>query len=119
MVRSEIQARGRTGEDLAANHLALMGMEIVERNYRFGHAEIDIIARDGGTLVFCEVKARASKRFGDPLYAITPRKQAQIRHVASGYLFEHQIGRQSCRFDVITVRFVAGRPVLTYLRNAF
>ena len=119
MVRSEIQQRGRTGEDLAANHLVLMGMEIVERNYRFGHAEIDIIARDGETLVFCEVKARASDRFGDPAYAVTPRKQAQIRHVAAGYLFEHQIAQQRCRFDVVTIRFVAGRPVLKYFRNAF
>jgi putative endonuclease len=110
---------GRIGEDLARKYLESAGFEIVELNYRFGHGEIDIVARDGEYLVFCEVKARRTNEYGPPEYALTPRKQQQIRKIASGYLYEHNIRDQACRFDVVAIRFREGEPEINHLRNAF
>ena len=111
--------QGTKGEDLALRHLKRQGLEIVEMNYRFGHGEIDIVAKDGDTLVFCEVKMRETDKFGDPEYAITPRKQQQIRKIARGYLYEHEIKEQECRFDVIAIRMYRGTPEINYIKNAF
>ncbi len=111
--------KGNAGEQLAMAHLKRLGMEIVEMNYRYGHGEIDIIARDGETLVFCEVKGRKTDEFGEPEYAVTPRKQQQIRRIAEAYLYEHEIKEQDCRFDVVTVRFMERPPKINYIRNAF
>jgi putative endonuclease len=112
-------SKGRMGEDLARRYLESVGFEIVKANYHFGHGEIDIIARDGEYLVFCEVKARGNDEFGPPEYALTPRKQQQIRRIASGYLYEYDIRDQACRFDVIAIRFQKGEPEINHLRNAF
>lgn len=111
--------RGVNGELLAARFLKGEGMEVVEMNYRHGRGEIDLILRDGETLVFCEVKARSSDRFGTPEYAVTPRKQHQLRRLAAAYLYHHEIRDVACRFDVIAIRVVNGQPVLNHIRNAF
>lgn len=111
--------KGDRGEELAAAFLLEQGFRIVQTHYRHGRGEIDIVAFDDDTLVFCEVKARSNEEFGDPEYAITRRKQAQIRKIAQGYLFEHEIKDQVCRFDVIAVRFQSGKPILRYLKDAF
>jgi len=111
--------QGNDGEQIAMRHLKRQGIEIVEMNYRFGHGEIDIIAKDGGILVFCEVKTRKSEEYGDPEYSITPRKQQQIRKVARGYLYEHEIKEQECRFDVVAIRMYSGTPEINYIKNAF
>ena len=111
--------QGEWGEQLAQQHLLALGFRILERNYRCGREEIDIIARDGETLVFCEVKMRENDNFGAPEYALTPRKQQTIRKVASGYVFEHEIKEQECRFDVVAIRVVNGVPDIHYIRNAF
>lgn len=111
--------QGNKGEQIAKLHLKHLGFEIVEMNYRFGHGEIDIIAKDGDTLVFCEVKMRKSDEYGDPEYAITPNKQKQIRKIAQGYLYEHEIKEQDCRFDVVAIRMKRGTPEINYIRNAF
>ena len=111
--------QGTRGEELAMRHLKRLGLEIVEVNYRFGHGEIDIIAKDGTTLVFCEVKTRKNDEFGDPEYAITPKKQQQIRKVARGYLYEHELKDEDCRFDVVTVRVRGASSEINYIRNAF
>ncbi len=110
---------GRQGEQVAVQHLRQLGMEIVEMNYRFGRGEIDIVARDGDVLVFCEVKARSGNQYGDPEYAITPKKQRQIRRVAEGYLFEHEIRQHRCRFDVVAIRWSQRAPMINYIQNAF
>ncbi len=110
---------GTRGEELAVKHLTGLGMEILERNYHFGHGEIDIVARDGEVLVFCEVKTRASDRFGDPEYAVTPRKRSQIRRIAQGYLYEHQIATQACRFDVVAIRLTGDTSSVNHISNAF
>jgi putative endonuclease len=110
---------GNRGEQIAKEYLKRLGFEILEMNFRFGHGEIDIIAKDCDTLVFCEVKMRKSDEYGDPEYAITSNKQKQIRKIAQGYLYEHEIKDQDCRFDVVAVRIQQGTPEVNYIRNAF
>jgi putative endonuclease len=110
---------GDAGEALARKYLEDHGLTIVELNYRFEYGEIDIVAKEGDVLVFCEVKTRYNDEFGDPLLAITPKKQRQIRRVANGYLFEHEIHRQECRFDVVAIRMNSGRAEIEHLKNAF
>ena len=97
----------RRGEDLAAKTLAEEGYEIIERNYRFSHGEIDIIAIDPKNkyTVFVEVKARQNLEFGAPEYAITKNKQKQIRKMAELYLFDKEIKELDCRFDVFAILF--------------
>lgn len=112
-------ATGNKGETIAMQHLKKLGFEILEMNYRFRHGEIDIIARDGETLVFCEVKMRLGDQFGDPEYAITQKKQRQIRKTAEGYLYEHELHQQDCRFDVVAIRMSRGAFDINYIRNAF
>lgn len=111
--------RGTEGEDLAVAYLEKEGYRIDRRNYRFGRGEIDIVAEDGRTLVFVEVKARASKAFGDPEDAVTHQKRRQLRKIAGGYLFERHIEDRDCRFDVIAVEFAGGKPVLRHIKDAF
>lgn len=110
---------GNTGEQLAMQHLRRLGFDILEMNYQHGHGEIDIVAKEGEVLVFCEVKSRSSDEYGEPEYAITPRKQQQIRKLAQAYLYEHEIREQACRFDVVAIRFKGGTPEIRHLKNAF
>lgn len=81
---------GRRGEDLAAALLQARGMRIIERNWRCRYGEIDIIAEDvGGEVVFCEVKCRAGRGFGDPLESITTDKLGRLRCLCGRWLAEH------------------------------
>nr|MCU0255708.1 YraN family protein [Vicinamibacterales bacterium]MCU0258048.1 YraN family protein [Solirubrobacteraceae bacterium] len=81
----------------------------VERRYRTRAGEIDIVARDGGALVFVEVKTRASEAFGSPLEAVTPQKRAQVRKMAADYLWRSGTGEVACRFEVVAVLVDAAR----------
>jgi len=105
---------------IARRYLEHCGYQVLEQNYRFGKkGEIDIIARDGEYLVFCEVKSRESDEFGPPEYALTKHKQSQVRRIAHAYLYLRKIKDQACRFDVVAIRFEGKRPVLRLLKNAF
>jgi putative endonuclease len=113
-------ALGRFGEDVAVAHLADDGYEIVDRNWRCRDGEIDVVARDGRVLVFCEVKTRSSDRFGTPAAAVVPRKAARIRRVAAAWLREHRQAAESLRFDVVAVRRSTTAPLLvSHIRGAF
>lgn len=81
-------AVGRYGEDVAARHLAAAGLTIVERNWRCAEGELDIVAREGGALVVCEVKTRSSAVYGGPFEAVTPAKAARLRRLAARWLRE-------------------------------
>jgi len=116
---SNTRATGTHGEKIAMSFLRKQGLEILEMNYQFGHGEIDIIAKEGEILVFCEVKTRYSDEFGPPECAITERKQAQVRKTAIAYLYEHEIREQICRFDVVAIRVKGSGPEIRYLKNAF
>jgi len=111
---------GSSGEDHAIVFLVGKGFIIIERNYRFGKGEIDIIAKEKEVLVFVEVKTRNNDNYGDPVYAITKSKKNQIIRTAQGYLYERFISDQECRFDVITINFdEQGEPIITHYEHAF
>lgn len=113
-------AVGRYGEDVAARHLLDAGLEILARNWRCPDGEIDIVARERGALVICEVKTRSSARFGLPAEAITRRKADQLRRLAYRWLQQHPAGGADVRFDVVSVtRSPAGAAVVEHLRAAF
>ena len=111
---------GDEGEEMAKQHLLKLGFEIIEMNYRFGKGgEIDIIAKDGEVLVFCEVKMRHNDEYGDPEFAITAKKQAQLRKIAHAYLYERDIDNVECRFDVVAIKNYGVKPEINYIPNAF
>ena len=113
------QALGKHGEDLACRELERRGYAIVARRYRRRGGEIDIIARDGETTVFVEVKAREDHRFGGGADAITAFKRRRIVQIARDYLARHPHGACRCRFDVVSIQFDTGRPVVELFQNAF
>jgi putative endonuclease len=113
-------AVGRYGEDVAARHLTEAGLEIVARNWRCAEGEIDIVARERGALVICEVKTRSSERFGVPAEAVTRRKADRLRRLAYLWLLEHPAGGVEVRFDVVSVmRAAAGAATVEHIRAAF
>lgn len=113
------QKFGLGSEDLVVAHLTRMGYHILERNYRTRLGEVDIIARHGGTLVFVEVKARRSGRFGHPKLALTPAKQRKISMVALAYLKQHKSMDIRARFDVVTVQQRFDQTIVEVIPNAF
>jgi putative endonuclease len=112
-------ALGKTGEDLACRELERRGYAIIARRHRCRCGELDIIARDGPTLVFVEVKARDSHAFGDAAEAVTWQKQQRIVRLASEYVMRHHLGSAPCRFDVVSIQFDEDRPVIEVFQNAF
>jgi putative endonuclease len=112
-------ALGKTGEDLACAALEKRGYEIIARRYRRRGGEIDIIAKDGPTWVFVEVKARDSHEFGDAAEAVTPFKRRRIAQLAMDYVARNRLSNCPCRFDVVSIHFVAGRAEIEIFQNAF
>lgn len=110
---------GKSGEALAARLLKKRGYKILETNYRSRLGEIDIIARDRKTLVFVEVKTRASLGYGHPKTAVTPAKQRKISMTALGYLKETDQTRAKARFDVVAVLGDGPDRRIEIIRNAF
>ena len=113
------QALGKLGEDLACRELERRGYAIVARRYRRRDGEIDIIARDGETIVFVEVKAREDQAFGGGAAAVTAFKRRRIVQIAQDYLTRHHRGDCPCRFDVVSIQFADGAPVFELFQNAF
>ena len=112
-------ALGRSGEDLAADMYARRGYRVLERNYRVPEGEVDLIVGRGSTIVFCEVKARATDRWGLPAEAVAWQKQARLRRLAARWMRERQPGRVEIRFDVVSIVVRDGRPEVTHFANAF
>ena len=111
---------GKRGEEIAVDYLQKKGYRIVERGFRLFHGELDIIAYDGKTLVFVEVKTRAGTEFGLPEEAVTPAKQSQIKRIAQGYLIERRLGDPDCRFDVLSILIKGDRgQIITHFEDAF
>jgi putative endonuclease len=119
------QSMGREAEELVARRLIAAGWEIIARNARSRHGELDIVAREGTTLVFVEVKAsRRGAAFGPerPVLAVDTRKQRRIRRLAAAWLAERRDAPYCAeiRFDVLGVTFDRGRAVeVEHIRNAF
>ena len=113
-------AVGRYGEDVAARHLQEAGLEIVARNWRCPEGEIDIVARERGVLVICEVKTRSTAAFGMPAEAVTRKKADRLRRLAYLWLEAHPAGGAEVRFDVVSVvRGATGASVVEHVRAAF
>ncbi len=111
---------GDRGEELASQMLAEKGFEIIERNYRYGKGEIDIVAKDKDEIVFVEVKSRKNLEFGDPEYALTKNKQAQVRKICAAYLYDKNIEETDCRIDVVAILFRGKEePIIRHIENAF
>ena len=113
------QTLGKTSEDAAAAELERRGYEILARRYRTRHGEIDIVARDGETRVFVEVKARATAEFGTAAEAVTLRKQRRLAAMAREYLARNELTNVPCRFDVVAIDNAAAELQMTVYRNAF
>jgi putative endonuclease len=112
------QKLGVNGEDLAARFLQENGYTVLERNFRYGRGEIDIIAEDAGTIVFVEVKSRSSESFGSPEGAVDSRKQRQLSKLALAYLQrERLLHKVDCRFDVVAISHQSNS--IRLIRNAF
>jgi putative endonuclease len=109
---------GERGERLASRHLKRQGMRIVVRGYRTERGEIDLIARDGDTLVFVEVKAR---RNGVPAEAVTSEKQRRLTNVALQFMRKYGVLDVRSRFDVVAIVWPddRARPQVEHFRNAF
>lgn len=114
--------RGRAVEQSVAEHLQAHGLEIVDRNYEGGGAELDLVAREtnadgSATYVFVEVRSRASTEHGSPLETVDAVKQRRVIRAATAWLVAHELWeRVEVRFDVVAVEL--GRD-LTWIRNAF
>jgi putative endonuclease len=113
------QILGKTGEDLACRELEKRGYAIVARRYRRRGGELDIIARDGATLVFVEVKARDGRAFGEAAEAVTAWKRRRIAQLALDYMMRHHLSGAPCRFDVVSIHLDSGAPVIEVFQNAF
>jgi len=117
---------GDHGEELAAAYLSEAGYRILDRNYRYERAEIDLVCFDAteegarGRIVFVEVKTRSGLGFGAPEEAVTDEKQDHVIHAAKAYLYERQLEGARVRFDVISVLLNQDRPPdINHYKGAF
>lgn len=104
-------ALGARGERIAADFLGAAGWRILERGYRLGRREIDLVVRRRGTLAFVEVKTRSGRGWGAPEEAVTARKRKEIEAVAQAYLVRTNPGNIDIRFDVIAIEINNGSVV--------
>lgn len=110
---------GDAGEDLAAAALKQQGYKILERNYVTPLGEIDLVARQGKTYVFIEVKTRKSARFGSPQEAVNATKQNKYRRLADYYLKQQRLGEVAVRFDVVGITISEGETKVEIIPDAF
>jgi putative endonuclease len=116
----ERQSLGKLGEDLACDELARRGYAILARRYRTRFGEIDIVSRDGDTMVFVEVKARRTARRGTAAEQIPFWKRRRIAAMALDYLASADLLQRRCRFDVVAIDDAGGsRPRVRVIANAF
>ncbi len=118
MTHARTAAVGRYGEQVAAQHLEREGLVILARRWTCRWGELDIVARDGTTTVFCEVKTRTSDRHGTGLEAVSSQKVARLRRAAHAWLQAHDAGSDAVRIDLVSVRVPRrGAPVVERVRG--
>ncbi len=111
---------GNKGEEIAANFLKKQGYQIIERNYQARMGEMDIVAGEGKSIVFVEVKTRRSADFGLPEEALSYDKRRRLTKLALGYLAYHKIKDKNCRFDVVSILIDGDRVKdIRLIKNAF
>jgi len=113
------QLLGKSGEELAVLELERRGYAILARRYRTRHGEIDIVACDGDTTVFVEVKARATAEFGTAAEAVTWRKQQRLASMARVYLARNGLIDRPCRFDVVAIDGLGAERRIALYKSAF
>lgn len=115
---AEHNETGKSGEQIAAEHLIKLGYEIIEKNWRYGREEIDIIARQGNFIVITEVKTRTGNYEIEPAEVVPRDKQRILVRIASAYMrFKNQTGE--VRFDIITIQLNANGHRINHLVDAF
>ena len=108
---------GKWGEELAAEYLQEKGYEIIERDWKSGHHDLDIIAKEGGTLVIVEVKTRRNRLFGDPEEAIDYRKRKSLQSAINHYVKSHRV-KATVRFDIISiVGTIGSTPEIDHIKD--
>jgi putative endonuclease len=112
---------GRRGEMAAARRLRRLGYKIVARGDRLKPGEIDLVAVDGRTIVFVEVKTRQTADVGHPVEAVDPAKQRRLTRLAVTFLKRHRLLDHPARFDIVAVTWPEGvrRPTIEHFPNAF
>lgn len=112
---------GQRGEAVAARYLRRRRYKILARGHRFVRGELDLVALDGDTIVFVEVKTRQTHDAGHPAEAVDDRKQRQITRLAQGFLKRHGLVNCPARFDVVAITWPADKwfPVVEHIKNAF
>jgi putative endonuclease len=111
-------ALGRFGEEVAARHLESDGFVVLDRNWRCDLGELDIVARDGGVLVVCEVKTRRSTSHGSPFEAVTERKLHRVERLGLRWMAERGVRPSTMRVDVVSVlRPATGPTVIEHVRG--
>jgi putative endonuclease len=118
-MQTPTQQYGKKSENDAVRYLKKNGYRIIEKNYRTRLGEIDIIAKDDETIVFVEVKARRSTRYGHPKWAITPKKKRNMSMVALHYLKSTSQEKAKARFDVVTIHPQENAICIELIKNAF
>jgi len=120
MTRSRGQELGRRAEKAAERELRRRGYTIVARNVRTAGGEIDLVALDGRTVCFVEVRSRSSEEVGSPLESVGLKKRRQLTKLARSFLRQHGLERAAARFDVVAVEAAAdGRLQVTVVADAF
>lgn len=111
---------GDRGEDVAAQTLQKLGYKVIERQLRGVYGELDLVALDGDTVVFVEVKTRTTTAAGDPTEAVTPAKQKKITQSALAYLKRRRWLERRCRFDVVSILWDSeSSPEVKHYQAAF
>lgn len=110
---------GNIGEDLTCEYLKSIGMKIIERNYRLRTGEIDVIAMDGETVVFIEVKTRSNSNYGTPAESVTVNKQKKISQTARTYAVRKNLNDCDFRFDIVEVYYNKNNYRINLIKNAF
>jgi len=113
------QSLGRSGEEIAAHYLSQKGYKVLERNFRCGKNEVDLIIRKDDIIAFVEVKLRRSTAYGHPLEAITMAKQKELAKAADCYIRKFPSSNTMYRFDVIGILADGFQEEISHLEDAF
>ena len=113
------QHLGESGENLACRELVSRGYAILARRYRTRHGEIDIVAKDGETIVFVEVKLKTSAEFGSAAESVTRWKQRRVAAMAVDYLARNRLADHPSRFDVVAIDVLESGPRVVIIPSAF
>ena len=119
MIAKYKQRLGKKGETAAETYLRKRGFEILKRNYRAGHKEIDLIAKEGNTIVFVEVKAGRSRSFGAPHERVDSRKQRNLIDAANDFIQKEDTADCDFRFDVLAITYRKGKEDIDHIKGAF